>query len=175
MKRLLLSIVTAVLAFAVVSVIMPAGQASASTGIGIQLTDGSAPNPSWMQASIPRGGSKTWHVKIVNTGTSTETAGPTASSALAFYVGGPAKQPASTLQPWITYDHSQLTLGPGQSAVVAVTVNVPAGAQLGPVPGYAPGSPSLSVNTFWAYAYPAGGQIQLASAAGVRMYITVTK
>jgi hypothetical protein len=151
-----------------------AGRASASTAIGIQLTDGSAPNTSWMQASIPQGGSKTWHVKIANTGTVTETVGAAASSALAFYSGGPSKQPTSTLQPWITCNQPQTVLGPGQSAVVAVTVTVPASAPLGLVPGYAPNSPPLSVNTFWAYAYPAGGQVQLAAAAGVRMYITVT-
>ena len=130
-----------------------------------------------MQASILRGGSKTWHVKITNAGTAAETVAAIPSSALGFYAGGPAKQPTSTLQSWITRDRSRpLVLGPGQSTVNVETDTVPAGAPLGLVPGYAPGSSaSLAVNAFWGYAYPAGGQIRLATAAGVRMYITVTR
>jgi hypothetical protein len=147
------------------------------TGIGIQLLDGTAPDTGWMQASIPQGGSKAWHVKITNAGTAAETIAAIPSSALGFYAGGPAKQPSSTLQSWITQDRSgPVVLSPGQSTVIAVTVTVPAGAPLGLVSGYAPGaSASLAANAFWGYAYPAGGQIRLATAAGVRMYITVTR
>jgi hypothetical protein len=153
-----------------------AGQAAASaatTGVGVQLLDGSAPNTSWMQASIARGGSRTWHVKMVNAGTITETVAAVASSSLSFASGGPAKQPAATLQPWISYSPAQAALSPGQSMVIAVTVTVPATAPLGLVAGSS-ANRDLAVNTFWAYAYPAGGQVQLATAAGVRMYITVT-
>jgi hypothetical protein len=172
MKRILAAVAS--IAAAGFMVMTAAGQASATTGIGIQLLDGSAPNTSYMQASIPRGGSKTWHVKVTNTGSAAETVADIATSALAIYGGGPAAQPTSTLQRWITQSQTTTVLGPGQSTTIAVTVTVPAGAPLGPVAGYAPGSPSLSVNTFWAYAYPAAGQIQLANAVGIRMYITVT-
>ena len=68
---------------------------------------------------------------------------------------------------------AQAALSPGQSMVVAVTVTVPATAPLGLVAGSS-ANRDLAVNTFWAYAYPVGGQVQLATAAGVRMYITVT-
>ncbi len=55
-----------------------------------------------------------------------------------------------------------------------MTVTVPAGAPLGLVAG-ASANPDLAINTFWAYASPVGaGQVKLATAAGVRMYITVT-
>jgi len=155
-----------------------AGQAHAaatSAGVGVQLLDGSAPNTSQMQASIPQGGSKTWHVKITNTGSATETVAGLPTSALGLYSGGPAAQPTSTLQSWITQSQATATLAPGASATIAVTVTVPATAPLGAVAGYAPGSSAvMAVNTFWGYAYPSGGQIQLATAAGVRMYITVT-
>jgi hypothetical protein len=151
-----------------------AGPASASTGIGVQLLDGSAPNTSWMQASIPQGSSKTWHVKISNTGTTAETVAGIPSSALTVYSGGPAAQPTGMLQSWITGTWPATVLAPGQSMTATVTVTVPAHAPLGLVAGNAPGSAALSVNTFWGYAYPAGGQVQLATAAGVRMYITVT-
>jgi len=164
-------------ALGIASGMLLAGQASASaatTGVGVQLLDGSAPNTFWMQASIAQGGSRTWHVKMTNSGTASETVAAVASSSLSVVSGGPARQPAGTLQPWISYSPAQAVLAPGQSTVVAVTVAVPVGAPLGLVPGYAPGNASLSVNTFWAYAYPAGGQVQVASAAGVRMYITVT-
>ena len=150
-----------------------AGPASASVGVGVQLLDG-APGTAGMQASIPQGSSHTWHVKILNAGTATEAVASFASSALGVYGGGLAAQPASTLQPWITATAAPATLAPGQSATIAVTVTVPADAPLGPVAGYAPGAPALAVNTFWGYAYPAGGQIQIATAAGIRMYITVT-
>lgn len=140
----------------------------------MQLLDGSAPNTSWMQASIPQGSSRTWHVKITNIGTTTETAAGIPSSALAVYTSGPAAQPTGTLQPWITGTWPATILTPGQSMTATVTVTVPASAPLGLVAGKAPGSATLSVNTFWAYAYPASSQIQLATAAGIRMYITVT-
>jgi len=175
MKRILAALATIAAAGILATGI--ASQASAgTTGIGIQLLDGSAPNTSWMQASIPQGSSKTWHVKITNAGTAAETVAAVPSSALGFYAGGPAAQPAAALQSWITQNPAgPATLAAGQSAVIAVTVTVPANAPLGLVPGYAPGSSaSLAVNTFWGYAYPAAGQIQLAAAAGVRMYITVT-
>jgi hypothetical protein len=151
-----------------------AGPASASAGIGVQLLDGSAPDTSWMQASIPQGGSRTWHVKISNAGTTTETVAGIPSAALTVYSGGPAAQPAGMLQSWITGTWPATVLAPGQSMTATVTVTVPDNAPLGLVAGHAPGSAALSVNTFWGYAYPAGGQVQLASAAGVRMYITVT-
>ncbi len=151
-----------------------AGPASASAGIGVQLLDGSAPNTSWMQASIPQGSSRTWHVKITNAGTTTETVAGIPSSALTVYSGGPAAQPAGMLQSWITGTWPATVLAPGQSTTDTVTVTVPASAPLGLVAGNAPGSAALSVNTFWGYAYPASGQVQLATAAGVRMYITVT-
>ena len=172
MKRILAAV--AAIAAAGFMVMTAAGQASATTGIGIQLLDGSAPNTSWMQASIPQGGSKTWHVEIVNTGTSAETVAGIATSAMAIYGGGLAAQPTSTLQPWITQSQTTAVLNPGQSTTIAVTVTVPANAPLGLVSGYAPGASSLARNTFWGYAYPAGGQIQLADAAGIPMYITVT-
>jgi hypothetical protein len=162
---------TAVCAFLVTGLASPA---NASAGIGVQLLDGSAPNTSWMQASIPQGGSKTWHVKITNAGTTTETVAAIPSSSLTVYSGGPAAQPAGTLQSWITGSWPATVLTPGQSVTVAVTVTVPANAPLGLVAGNASGPAALAVNTFWGYAYPAGGQVQLASAAGVRMYITVT-
>jgi hypothetical protein len=176
-KNLMAKKILAALAGAAITALLVtgiAGAADASAGVGVQLLDGSAPNTSWMQASIPQGGSKTWHVKIVNAGTTTETVAAFASSALSVYSGGPAAQPVGTLQSWITGSWPATVLAAGQSITEAVTVTVPASAPLGLVPGYAPGSAVLSVNTFWGYAYPAGGQVQLASAAGVRMYITVT-
>lgn len=169
--------ILAVLACTAVCALMLTGlasPASASAGIGVQLLDGSAPNTSWMQASIPQGSSKTWHVKISNTGTTTETVAGIPSSALTVYSGGPAAQPTGMLQTWITGTWPAAVLTPGQSMTATVTVTVPAGAPLGPVAGNSPGPAALSVNTFWGYAYPAGGQVQLAAAAGVRMYITVT-
>jgi hypothetical protein len=176
MKKILAA--AAAIATAGLIVMSAAGQAhaaTATTGAGIQLLDGSAPNASWMQASIPQGGSKTWHVKITNTGSVTETMAGEATSALAVYAGGPAAQPTSTLQHWITQSQTAAVLAPGASTTIAVTVTVPASAPLGLVAGSAPGgAASLAVNTFWAYAYPSGGQVQMAAAAGVRMYITVT-
>jgi hypothetical protein len=151
-----------------------ASAATATTGVGIQLLDGSAPNPSYMQASIPQGGSKTWHVKITNTGTATETVADLPTSALTIFGGGLAGQPTSALQSWITESQTTAVVAAGQSTTIAVTVTVPATAPLGAVAGNAPGIPALAVNTFWGYAYPAGGQIQLGAAAGIRMYITVT-
>jgi hypothetical protein len=177
MKRTLAALAT-IAAGVILATGIPSQASTGTTGVGIQLLDGTAPNTGWMQAAIPQGGARAWHVKIINVGSAAETVAAVASSALGFYAGGPARQPASTLQSWITRDKSGTTvLAPGQSVVVAVTVTVPAGARLGLVPGYAPGSSaSLAVNTFWGYAYPAGGgQIKLATAAGVRMYITVTK
>ena len=178
MKKILAAVATIAAAGFIMTA--AAGQASATTtattGIGIQLLDGSAPNPAYMQASIPQGSSRTWHVKITNTGTAAETVAGLASSAMGIYAGGPAKQPTSTLQTWITQSQATAVLNPGQSATIAVTVTVPATAPLGPIAGYAPGtSSSLAVNTFWGYAYPSGtSQIQMAAAAGIRMYITVT-
>jgi hypothetical protein len=150
-----------------------AGPASASAGIGVQLLDGT-PGTSGMQASIAQGSSHTWHVKILNAGTTTETVAGFASSALGVYGGGLAAQPTSTLQSWITATDAPATLAPAQSATIAVTVTVPASAPLGLVAGYAPGAPTLAGNAFWGYAYPAGGQVQIASASGFRMTITVT-
>jgi hypothetical protein len=172
------SVVAGAAALGIAGTALLAGQAGASaatatTGVGVQLLDGSAPQTSWMEASIARGGSRTWHVKMTDSGTISETVAAVASSSLSVVSGGPAKQPASTLQPWISYSPSQAVLAPGQSMTVAVTVTVPAGAPLGLVAGYCAGNTSLSVNTFWAYAYPAGGQVQMANATGVRMYITV--
>jgi len=167
-------------ALGIAAAALAAGTAAASaatapaTGIGVQLLDGSGQHPSWMQASLARGTAKTWHVKMTNTGTATETAAAVASSQLSFASGGPARQPAATLQPWITYSPAQAQLDPGQSATITVTVTVPAAAPLGLVPGSS-ANPDLAINTLWAYAAPAGtGQIQLATAAGIRMYITVT-
>jgi len=167
--------ILAALACAVITVLLVtgiAGSALASAGIGVQLLDGT-PGTSGMTASIPQGGSHTWHVKITDAGTAAETVAAFSSSALGVYGGGPAAQPKAALQPWITTTAAPATLAPGQSATVAVTVTVPAAAPLGLVAGYAPGAPSLAGNAFWGYAYPAGGQIQIASAAGVRMTITV--
>ena len=154
-----------------------ASQANArTTGIGVQLLDGTAPHAGWMQASIPQGSSGTWHVKVTNTGAAAETTATVASSALGLYAGGPSRQPASTLQSWITQSRSgPAVLAAGQSSVITVTVTVPAKARLGLVRGYAPGCPaSLAVNTLWGYDYPAGGQVKVDIAAGIRMYITVT-
>jgi len=158
-----------------------AGPAHAATtpapaaGVGIQLMDGSAPNTSWMQASIAQGASKTWHVTMTDTGTVAETVTGIASAQLSLASGGPARQPAGLLQPWISYSAPAAVLAPGQSVTVAVTVTVPAAAPLGLVAGVS-ANPDLAVNTFWAYASPAGtGQVQLASGAGIRMYITVTR
>jgi hypothetical protein len=158
----------------------PAGPAHAATapataGVGVQLLDGSAPNTSWMQASIAQGSAKTWHVKMTNTGTVTETVAGAASAQLSLASGGPARQPVGTLQPWISYSAAAAALAPGQSVTVAVTVTVPAAAPLGLVAGSS-ANPDLAVNTFWAYASPAtSGQVQMASGAGIRMYITVTR
>jgi hypothetical protein len=155
----------------------PAAQASAgTTGIGVQLLEGTSPNHGWMQASIPQGGSQTWHVRVTNTGTASERVAGLASSALGLYAGGPARQPASTLQSWMTPVRSgPAVLAAGRSTVITVTVKVPANARVGLVRGYAPGCPaSLAVNTFWGYGYPAPGQVRLDVGAGIRMYITVT-
>lgn len=75
MKKILAALALAAITALLVTGI--AGSAGASAGIGVQLLDGSAPSPSWMQASIPQGGSKTWHVKIINSGTTTETTAAT--------------------------------------------------------------------------------------------------
>jgi hypothetical protein len=177
MKKILAAIASIAAAGAILTTAAagPASAATATTGVGIQLLDGSAPNPSYMQASIPQGGSKTWHVKITNTGSATETIAGLPTSALLVYSGGLASQPKSTLQSWITQSQTTAVVAAGQSTTIAVTVTVPATAPLGAVTGSAPGTSSaLAVNTFWGYAYPSGGQVQLAAAAGVRMYITVT-
>jgi hypothetical protein len=127
-----------------------------------------------MTASIARGASRTWTIKVTNAGSVTETITLFPSGALGLYAGGPAAQPRSKLAN--TLSITSVTLHAGASATATDTVTIPATAALGLVHGNAPGAPAtLAVNTVWAYARPVGtGQIHMATGAGFRQYITVT-
>lgn len=144
-------------------------------GVGIQGVSGPGFPGTWMIATIARGASQRWTLKVINAGNITETIRLFPSGAMGLYSGGPAGQPASNLHN--TLSITSATLAPGASTTITDTVTVPATAPLGLVPGNAPGaSAGLAVNTVWAYAAPGGsGQVQMAVGVGFRQYITVTK
>ena len=174
-KKIIATAAVALAAAAAVLGALPASAATTTIGVGIQGVSGPGFPGTWMTASIARGSSQSWTLKVTNTGNVTETIQLVPSGALGLYAGGPAGQPASNLHN--TLSATSVSLAPGASATVTDTVTVPATAALGLVPGNAPGSSaSLAVNTVWAYAGPAGSSgVQMAAGAGFRQYITVTQ
>jgi hypothetical protein len=181
-KSLATAAAAAAAAAALCAAALPASAAASASakpaplaGIGIQGVSGPGFPGTWMTASIPRGDSRSWALKVSNTGNVAETIRFFPSGAMGLYAGGPAKQPASNLHN--TLSITSAALAPGASVTITDTVTVPVTARLGLVPGNAPGAvASLAVNTVWAYAAPGGsGQVQLAVGAGFRQYITVTK
>lgn len=154
---------------------LPVSAATTTIGVGVQGVSGPGFPGTWMTASIARGSSQSWTLKVTNTGNVTETIQMVPSGAVGLYGGGPANQPASNLHN--TLSATSVNLAPGASATITDTVTVPASAALGLVPGNAPGAAaSLAVNTVWAYVGPAGSSgVQMAAGAGFRQYITVTQ
>jgi len=176
MKKLLATAAVALAATAVMCEgALSASAATTTIGVGIQGVSGPGFPGTWMTASIARGASQSWTLKVTNTGNVTETIQLVPSGALGIYGGGPANQPASNLHNVLSV--ASVSLAPGASATVTDTVTVPVTAALGLVPGNAPNaSASLAVNTVWAYAGPVGGaQVQMAAGAGFRQYVTVTQ
>ncbi len=117
---------------------LPASAATTTIGVGVQGVSGPGFPGTWMTASIARGSSQSWTLKVTNTGNVTETIQLVPSGALGIYGGGPANQPASNLHN--TLSAASVSLAPGASATVTDTVTVPANAALGLVPGNAPGA-----------------------------------
>jgi len=118
-----------------------------------------------MQTTIPRGGSKAYHVKVTNAGTANETIALFPTAALGIWSGGPSAQPQSALTSWNHISPATVTLAPGQSGTFTDTISVPASAPTGLQP----------VAVAWAYVQgPAGSQVTMAAAAGIREYITVS-
>src|ERR1700691_6040942 len=99
MKNILATaVITLAAAAALLDGVLPASAATTpapSIGVGIQGVSGPGFPGTWMTASIARGSSQSWTLKVVNTGNVTETIQLVASGALGLYAGGPAKQPAS--------------------------------------------------------------------------------
>jgi hypothetical protein len=148
---------------------LPVSAATTTIGVGVQGVSGPGFPGTWMTASIARGSSQSWTLKVTNA------IQMVPSGAVGLYGGGPAGQPASNLHN--TLSATSVNLAPGASATITDTVTVPANAPLGLVAGNAPGAAaSLAVNTVWAYVGPAGSSgIQMAAGAGFRQYITVTQ
>lgn len=154
---------------------LPSGSAQATVPpgqIGIKLLDGPASQQNDARAreyivdQLGPGGSLTRHVEIVNTTTtlrsiSVYAAGASIGGGSFIFADGTSPNELSS---WTTVSTSTLSLKPGQSATVAVTIAVPANASSGE--RYA---------VIWAQATSAAvpGTIGETNRVGVRIYLDV--
>jgi hypothetical protein len=158
----------------------PASSAPARQGVGVQLLDtGAAGAPAYgrsdvyigaqddglLPAPMKAGTARTYTVRISNPGGITEDIRifPAAASMTASgYV--PSNNGVNAASSWTGVSQSSVTLAPGGTALVAVTVRIPAAARAGT--GYA---------IAWAAVVPPGGSgnVTLAVRAGIREYLTV--
>src|SRR6266567_1529154 len=102
----------------------PSPVPTATIGVGVQLLDGAYPAPSYMQTTIPRGGSKAYHIKVTNAGTANETIALFPTAALGIWSGGPSAKPQSALTSWNHISPATVTLAPGQSGTFTDTISV---------------------------------------------------